>query len=64
MTDIVIDENTTKEEMDKMIEEFEKLTGEKIENNNRRNRQSGKVDNSEAIGDEVEFRFKYPPNCS
>ena len=64
--DIQIDENTTKEEINKMVKEFEKLTGEELEkkDNNRRHRQSGKIDDSEVIGEEVEFRFKYPPNCS
>ena len=64
--DIQIDENTSKEEINKMVEEFEKLTGEELEkkNSDRRNRQSGQIDNSEVIGEEVEFRFKYPPNCS
>ena len=64
--DIQIDENTTKEELNKMIDEFEKLTGEELEkkDNNRRDRQPRKIDDSEVIGEEVEFRFKYPPNCS
>ena len=62
--DIQIDENTSKEEINKMIDEFEKLTGEKIENNNRRDRQPREIDNCECPGEEVEFRFKYPPNCS
>ena len=64
--DFLITEETTKEEINKMVEEFEKLTGEELEkkDNNRRDRQSRKIDDSEVIGEEVEFRFKYPPNCS
>ena len=66
MMDIIIDKDTNKKEIDKMIDEFERLTGEELEkkNSDRRCRQSGKIDDSEAIGEEVEFRFKYPPNCS
>ena len=64
--DFLISEKTTKKEINKMVEEFEKLTGEELEkkDSDRRDRQSGKIDNSEAIGEEIEFRFKYPPNCS
>ena len=62
--DIQITENTSKEEINKMVEEFEKLTGDKLENNTGRSGQSRKDNDSEGIGEKVEFRFKYPPNCS